>query len=115
MRRAVAAATLALAAASPAGARAGAALASVPYRTYAPPEVVVVVGQSLMLVQLDPVERHDVVSADLGEDGRPLFANSRTLSFGEVEVVAGVEQLPPGRWPFICSIHAGMLGEVIVV
>jgi plastocyanin len=80
---------------------------------YAPLMVVMPQGMSLLHVQLDPTQRHDVVSR-AARDRRPLFASARTLSFGEAEFVHGVSQLPPGAYPFTCSIHPFMFGQVIV-
>jgi hypothetical protein len=45
---------------------------------------------------------------------RPLFASARTLSFGETQLVPGVEKLPSGTYPFTCSIHPFMFGQLIV-
>ena len=80
---------------------------------YVPLMVVVPQGMSLLHVQLDPLQRHDVVSR-AGRQGRPLFASPRTLSFGEAEIVKGVAQLPSGAYPFTCSIHPFMFGQLVV-
>ena len=80
---------------------------------YVPLMVVVPQGMSLLHVQLDPTQRHDVVSR-AARDRRPIFASGRTLSFGEAQLVDGVAQLPPGAYPFTCSIHPFMFGQVIV-
>ena len=80
---------------------------------YVPLMIVVRQGMSLQLVQLDPTQRHDVVSR-AALDRRPLFASTRSLAFGETERVPGVETLPPGAYPFTCSIHPFMFGQVIV-
>lgn len=80
---------------------------------YVPLMVVAKQGMSLHLVQLDPTQRHDVVSR-AARDRRPLFASRRSLEFGEAQVVPGVETLPPGAYPFTCSIHPFMFGQVIV-
>ena len=80
---------------------------------YVPYTVVVPEGGSLRLVQLDPSARHDVTSR-AARRGRPLFGSKRTLSFGETELVTGVEKLRPAMYPFICSIHQQMSGTLIV-
>ena len=80
---------------------------------YVPLMVVLPQGMSLLHLQLDPVQRHDVVSR-AARDRRPLFTSARTLAFGEAQLVQGVEKLPPGTYPFTCSIHPFMFGQVIV-
>jgi hypothetical protein len=89
------------------------AVASTAPAYYVPLNVVVPQGLSLLHVQLDPLQRHDVVSR-AGRKGRPFFTSTRTLSFGEAQIVKGVETLPPGAYPFTCSIHPFMYGQVIV-
>lgn len=89
------------------------AVATVAPSNYVPLYVVVREGMSLLLVQLDPLDRHDVVSR-ASRDRRPLFASTRSLSFGEAQLVRGVESLPPGGYPFTCSIHPFMFGQVVV-
>jgi hypothetical protein len=80
---------------------------------YAPPMIVVPQGASLMLLQLDPSARHDVVSRYVVRR-RPMFATARTLGFGEALMVTGVEKLKPATYPFTCSIHNWMSGQLIV-
>jgi len=80
---------------------------------YAPPTIVVPQGASLQFVQLDPSARHDVVSLYV-VNRKPLFATSRTAAFGETLTVGGVEKLKPATYPFTCSIHNWMSGELIV-
>jgi plastocyanin len=80
---------------------------------FAPPTVVVPQGKSLLLAQLDPTVRHDVVSRAT-VSGHPLFATSRTLNAGETAPVIGVEKLRPATYAFTCSIHNGMSGQLIV-
>jgi plastocyanin len=80
---------------------------------FVPPEIVIPVGASLRLVQLDPLARHDVMSRTT-KRGRPLFGSRRTLSFGESEVVPGVEALKAGSYPFTCSVHEFMNGTLVV-
>lgn len=80
---------------------------------YVPLMVVVREGMSLLHVQLDPLQRHDIVSR-AARERRPLFASTRTLSFGEAELVGGVDRLTPGAYPFTCSIHPFMFGQLIV-
>jgi plastocyanin len=80
---------------------------------FAPPTIVVPQGASLEFVQLDPSARHDVVSR-FAIRGRALFSTKRTAAFGETLTVAGVEKLKPATYPFTCSIHNWMSGQLIV-
>lgn len=70
----------------------------------------------MSLVQADPFERHDVVSFFKGSDQQPLFSTGPDLAaFGDVVEVRGVPALEPGTYPFYCSEHPWMYGELIVV
>lgn len=80
---------------------------------YAPYTVVVPKGMSLRLIQLDPTVRHDVVSRYVIK-GRPMFATKATLEFGQTQLVRGVERLRPAFYPFTCSIHPEMFGQLVV-
>jgi plastocyanin len=90
------------------------AVATISPSYYAPPVIVVAQGESLLLTQLDPVDRHDVVSRAVHRDRRPVFASARSLSFGEAQYVKGVDLLPPGTYPVTCSIHPFMFGQLFV-
>lgn len=81
---------------------------------FAPLAVVVPHGVGLQLIQLDAMQPHNVESLDVAATGAPLFA-SRTASFGQSEVVKGVESLPTGQYNFTCSIHPAMIGILQVV
>ena len=71
------------------------------------------VGGPLSFVNLDPVQ-HDVVSEAKGPDGRPLFA-SKLTGLGEVAPVNGLDKVSSGQtYPFFCSIHPGMRGNLVV-
>lgn len=86
---------------------------TVPPGLYGPPTIEMPRGRALRLVQLDPLARHDVISRHVRR-GRPLFASRRTLGFGEGDLVARVERLGPGIYPFTCSIHPFMAGRLLV-
>ena len=92
---------------------AGPVIASTAGALYAPYTVVVPKGMSLRLVQLDPTVRHDVVSRYVIK-GRPMFATKGTLEFGQIQLVRGVEKLRPAFYPFTCSIHPEMFGQLVV-
>jgi len=109
---AVAGAILALAAPTSAG-PATAVIATVSTNEFAPPTIVLPAGASLTFVQLDPLARHDLVSR-AAVRGRPMFATGRTLGFAETMTVSGVEKLKPATYAFVCTIHDGMFGQLIV-
>jgi hypothetical protein len=117
VRRAVLAALIAVLLATPmvhaAPSRPGGVVTTTIGSLYAPYTVVVPAGSQLRLVQLDPALRHDVVSR-YAIRGRPMFATDGTLAFGEIGLVAGVETLRPAFYPFTCSIHPEMFGQLVV-
>jgi plastocyanin len=80
---------------------------------YATPVMVTRVGGPLSFVNLDPVQ-HDVTSEEKGPDGRPVFS-SKLAGIGEVAPVEGLDRVQSGRtYPFLCSIHPGMRGNLVV-
>jgi hypothetical protein len=93
--------------------RPGPLVASTVGSRYVPYTVVVPKGSTLRLLQLDPTVRHDVVSSYVIK-GRPMFATDDTLGFAETQLVSGVEKLRPALYPFSCSIHPEMFGQLVV-
>jgi plastocyanin len=81
---------------------------------FTPPNVVVLEGRPLLFAQLD-AQPHDLMSFDTDENGEPLFWTGRPLQLGEVMPVTGVEHLEPGPYLFLCNLHTGMWGELVVV
>ena len=81
---------------------------------YAPSEVVVVQGGTLTLTSADPAQSHDLVSLDRKPGGGYLF-RSVPIAAGQYANVAGVSSLAPSVYPFYCSIHEWMVGNVTVV
>ncbi|HEX2234162.1 MAG TPA: hypothetical protein VHG69_12455, partial [Thermoleophilaceae bacterium] len=80
---------------------------------YATPVMITRVGGPLSFVNLDPVQ-HDVTSEERGPDGKPLFA-SKLSGIGEVAPVNGMDRVKSGQaYPFLCSIHPGMRGTLVV-
>lgn len=69
-------------------------------------------GTRAQLVNDDPGAEHNVVATADGPDGRELF-QSDLIGLGSTPVV-GTEYLPAGRYPFVCTIHDGMAGELEV-
>jgi len=70
---------------------------------YTPAELTVPVGATVTWVNRHGA-RHDVVAAD-GTFASPLFGTDETFSF---------TFSAPGEYPYVCSIHPGMEGTIIV-
>jgi plastocyanin len=70
---------------------------------FTPAEITVPVGATVTWVNRHGA-RHDVVAAD-GSFASPLFGQGETFSFTFAA---------PGEYPYVCSIHPGMEGTVIV-
>ena len=75
--------------------------------TYATPVVALAQGDTLRFTNLDTVAQHDLVS----DDGK---FRSELVGAGQSSMVQGVETLPPGAYPFHCSLHSWMRGVVNV-
>jgi plastocyanin len=70
---------------------------------FTPAELTVPVGATVTWVNHQGA-RHDVVAAD-GTFTSPLFGEGETFSFTFTA---------PGEYPYVCSIHSGMDGTIIV-
>ncbi|MEX2196135.1 MAG: PQQ-binding-like beta-propeller repeat protein [Thermoleophilaceae bacterium] len=80
---------------------------------YLTPVMVVEQGGSLSYTNVDAVQ-HDVVARDRAPDGQPVF-KSRLASLGETVPVEGLERTESGTtYPFFCSLHTNMQGQLIV-
>jgi polyvinyl alcohol dehydrogenase (cytochrome) len=80
---------------------------------YATPVMTTKAGGPLSYVNLDVVQ-HDVVAADKGPDGNPLF-RSKLIGLGESAPVEGLDKVKAGQsYAFFCSVHPGMRGTLIV-
>ncbi|MGH2956393.1 MAG: PQQ-binding-like beta-propeller repeat protein, partial [Solirubrobacterales bacterium] len=80
---------------------------------YLTPVMVAEAGGRLSLSNSD-LSLHDVVARDLGPDGQPLF-RSRLAALGETVPVEGLDRVQPDTtYPFYCSIHPGMTGQLVV-
>ena len=77
---------------------------------FAPSEIKVVQGGTLTFVNLDPQLQHDLISKD-----NPDLFRSDIVSFGGVSEVRGVSSLPVSTWPFTCSVHDYMAGNLEIV
>lgn len=78
--------------------------------TFVPTEVTVVAGGTLTFVNLDAQLPHDFVSKD-----DPNGFRSDIVGPGGVSEVRGVSSLPPSIYPFTCSVHDTMLGNLTIV
>ena len=81
--------------------------------TYLNPTVTIEGGEALSFFNLDLTAPHDVTSTEVGPGADALFRSETVGAFTEVPVV-GAENLPPGSYPFICSIHPFMEGTLTV-
>ncbi len=78
---------------------------------FTPSEIVVTQGDSLFLVNADATgQDHNIVSSDPGTP----FA-SANISLGGRGEVYGVPNLAPSTYPFFCTIHESMVGNITVV
>lgn len=71
--------------------------------SFTPAELTVPVGATVTWTNRHGA-RHDVAAAD-GTFTSPLFGEGETFSFTFTE---------PGEYPYVCTIHPGMEGKVIV-
>ena len=78
---------------------------------FAPPRMAVTKGGSLQFVNADTMT-HDI-TAVAKKDGAPVFKSPFTAS-GSSSDVKGVSALAPGSYPFFCSLHTQMKGELTV-
>jgi plastocyanin len=99
-------ALLAVAAAlvAPSSAAADATITALPRDRFEPAEVTIDPGERVTFANRD-IDVHDVVG-----DG---FRSSRADPGADAQV-AGAEALAPGRYAFVCSIHASMRGTLVV-
>ena len=97
---------------------------------YAPSEVRVSQGETFSFGNYDPVggvPAHSLDEAVPDCTAPPYTGNnpgnagcryprfsSGLVDHGHVHTVAGVENLPPGRYPFTCQVHSFMKGTLIV-
>jgi polyvinyl alcohol dehydrogenase (cytochrome) len=80
---------------------------------YVTPQAAVVGGGSVTFANGDAAQ-HDVVSTQRKGDGTPLFKSS-LIGTGQTADVAGVKDLGPGSYPFVCSLHGAMKGTLTVL
>jgi plastocyanin len=80
--------------------------------TFFPSEITILAGDTLQLTNVD-LERHDITALDTnGTD--PLF-ESATIGPGQQALVQRVETLAPSVYPFYCSVHEQMVGNLTVL
>lgn len=81
--------------------------------TFIPPATPVVAGSGLAYTNLDVVG-HNLVSDGRAPDGAPLFSTPPVVGTGVSVTVSGVSGLGPGLYPFTCTIHPFMHGQLVV-
>lgn len=101
---------LALGAVAPAAIAVERNVASVAF-TFLPQTVDAAPGDTLILRQLDPAP-HNVVAIDSDADG-PLFSSGPPASIGSYPV-DGVDELAPGSYGYLCTLHPFMTGTLNV-
>jgi outer membrane protein assembly factor BamB len=80
---------------------------------YLTPVMVAEQGAELSYTNLDVVQ-HDVVARDNAPDGQAVF-RSRLAGLGETVPVEGMDRTQSGTtYPFYCSLHPNMQGQLIV-
>jgi plastocyanin len=79
---------------------------------YATTSVTMAQGERLTFQNLDITE-HDVTAETRGSDGKPLFGTT-LIGTGEESFVEGSQYLTSGHYPYVCSIHANMVGTLHV-
>jgi len=72
-------------------------------------------GTALAYVNADTTAPHTVTSVGRDAAGRPLFDSGEPLGAGSGTLVAGVERLAVGSYPFYCKVHTSMRGVLNVV
>src|SRR3712207_479955 len=75
--------------------------------TYATPVLALGKGDTLKFTNLDQLAQHDLAS----DEGK---FQSDLVGAGQSSMVRGVETLPPGAYPFHCTLHTWMRGVVNV-
>ncbi len=78
-----------------------------------PAEITVFEGDTAFLTNAD-LERHDLTALDTGENGQPLF-RSATIGPGQRAEVVGVASLTESVYPFFCTVHEWMTGNITVL
>jgi plastocyanin len=79
---------------------------------YLTPNVTLTQGANLTFINADAVA-HNVASTTIGADGQRLFASSNAPTGSHV--VEGADQLAPGTYDFLCTVHPSMKGKLEVV
>jgi plastocyanin len=112
VRIAILAGLLAALVALPPAARADQQIQAIFPTTYATTGVTMDQGERLTFQNLD-ITAHDVTAQTRAADGKPLFATP-LIGTGEESFVEGSQYLTTGDYPYVCSIHANMVGTLHV-
>lgn len=77
------------------------------------PEITIFQGDTLTLTNLDAQLAHDLVSRNFTPSGTRVFG-SAPADPATQQNVARVSSLRPGVYPFYCSLHESMIGNLRV-
>lgn len=81
---------------------------------FATPVLVVDQGGCVDFTNLEEMQ-HDITSTGRDPVTRKPYFSSPYTSMGETKRVEGVESVPPGDYPFNCSLHGGMTGTLKIL
>jgi hypothetical protein len=70
-------------------------------------------GAQATLRNLDAAA-HEIVSRDLGPDGRPLFRSAAPGGLGAATPILGTEHLLPGAYEYFCALHPEETGTLVI-
>lgn len=96
----------------PAAAIADERIEAQPQNRYANPEIEIDQGEKVTFRNNDAAS-HDVTAEQKGPDGKPLFA-SELIDRGKEAEVKGADTLSTGNYPYLCSVHPQMKGQIKV-
>ena len=75
-------------------------------------EIVILQGDTLSLTNVDPNQPHDLVSRN--RPGGVYAFRADVIDFGKQTDVVGTSVLTPNVYPFYCSVHEWMIGNLTV-
>jgi plastocyanin len=81
--------------------------------TFTQPSYTIDAGAIAQFSNVAASSDHNVFASGNGPDGRRLFS-SPTLKGGQAGSVNGSQYLSPGTYHFLCTIHEGMEGDLVV-
>ncbi len=82
--------------------------------TFVSPEITIFQGDTLTLTNLDAALPHDLVSRNFKPGTGTRLFGSDPADPGTQAEVRRVSSLAPGVYPFLCSLHESMIGNLRV-